>query len=485
MGSALETIYPFTPIWAQNLGITLYGLAWRQERLGGRFDEHVAAYRQRDRWSEEQMSAYVQRELERTLLQAFEAVPHYRGRWEAAGLWKGDIRGLKLRDLRHLPVVSKEDLRRRPEAFLSEDEAVRRRVRRQMTSGSSGTPITAVCTVEEHRQFIAAREVRSFAWAGGSIRSSRAMIGGRRVVPEALSAPPFHRYNAAERQVYLSAYHISPANVPAYVSALNRYRPRMLTGYAAAYTLLGRMMLERGMRLDYDPDALVLSSEKLTGEMKEMLQSAFRARAFEEYGAVENCVLATECEAGGLHAHPDFGILEIVDADGEPVPAEVPGRILCTSLIKAAQPLIRYEIGDIGMWSARRCACGRAHLPLLKELVGRLEDVVIGPDGREMVRFHGIFIGLPHVTEAQGIQEERAQFTVRLVPCPGFGDAETKLIRQRFQERLGPVEVRVEVVKTIPRGENGKFRAVISKLKTETPGLKRATPDAAMSCYRN
>ena len=41
---------------------------------------------------------------------------------------------------------------------------------------------------------------------------------------------------------------------------------------------------------------------------------------------------------------------------------------------------------------------------MLKEIVGRLEDVVVGPDGRRMVRFHGIFVGLPNVTEGQVVQ---------------------------------------------------------------------------------
>ena len=264
---------------------------------------------------------------------------------------RGDLARLDAAGLAALPVTSKHDLRRDPDAFVASAVRRRERLHRYSTSGSTGTPITAICTSDAHRRFLAARDVRSFGWAGASIRFPRAMVGGRMVVPRADSAGPFHRYNFAERQVYFSAYHISPSHVPAYVQGFNRYRPRLLTGYAHSYFFLARMMLAQGLQLDYRPDCLVLSSEKLTAEMKRVISLAFRARPFEEYGSVENCALATECEAGGMHVNPDFGVVEIVDERGAPVPPGVPGRILATGLLNEAQPLIRYDLGDIASWS--------------------------------------------------------------------------------------------------------------------------------------
>ena len=47
--------------------------------------------------------------------------------------------------------------------------------------------------------------------------------------------------------------------------------------------------------------------------------------------------------------------------------------------------------------------------------MGRLEDVVVGPDGREMVRFHWVFVDLPNVLEGQIVQETLERLTVKLV----------------------------------------------------------------------
>lgn len=459
-----ERFYDRAPVAIQNLGISGYGLFWRRHRFGGEFKRHVQGFRERDHWDMAVMQAYVEQRLRETLLWAFEQVPYYRETWGRAGVTREDLGAMSLDGLGGLPRLPKEHLRRAPEAFLAESAGRRRRLYRFASSGSTGTPVTAICSADAHRRFVAAREVRSFGWAGCSLRQPRSMIGGRHILPRGIARPPFHRYNLAERQVYFSAYHISHETVLDYVEAFNRYRPRVLTGYASSHYLLGRMMQERGRRLDYEPSAVILSSEKVTPEMRPVIEWAFRARVWEEYGAVENCVLATECEQGRLHVSPDFGVVEILNEAGRPAPPGQCGQIVCTSLLNEAQPLIRYEIGDLGAWSESACGCGRDQLPVLKELVGRLEDVVVGPDGRELVRFHGIFVGMSNVVEGQVIQEARDRFTVRVLTLETFGHGDEEEIRRRFADRLGPVKVVVERVRKIPRTERGKFRAVISQV---------------------
>lgn len=288
------------------------------------------------------------------------------------------------------------------------------------------------------------------------------------IAPGAHSRPPYYRYNWAERQVYFSAYHIKPSTLGSYIEGFNRYRPGLLTGYAYSHYLLARLLNDRGRKLEYRPDALVLSSEALTPEMKETIRTAFGARAYEEYGAVEQCALATECEHGSLHVNPDFGIVELADERGFPVPPGVEGRLICTSLLNEAQPFIRYDIGDVGVWADSSCPCGRAALPVLKELRGRIEDSVILADGSELVRFHGIFINMPHVLAGQIIQEALDFIRVKVICSNGFGAEDEILIRHRLTtERLGAVRVEIERAEDLDRTARGKIRAVISKVSPE------------------
>jgi phenylacetate-CoA ligase len=292
---------------------------------------------------------------------------------------------------------------------------------------------------------------------------SRAMIGGRLVVPKGHASPPFWRYNLAERQVYMSAFHISPVNAPHYVKALNHYRPDYLVGYASSHFFLARMIHEMGLDV-HQPKAVLTSSEKLTPEMRAMIESVYGCLVFDAYNGVEGSCLVSECEHHCLHISPDVGIVEILDDSGSPIsPGEI-GEVVTTGFLNFEQPLIRYKMGDLACYQEAPCPCGR-EMPVISELVGRLEDVVIGKDGREMVRFHGIFVGLPFVREGQVIQHDFAHFELRLVVDVGFGESEKEAIRKRFEERLGPVQLDFIVVNHIERTQNGKYKAVISHVK--------------------
>jgi phenylacetate-CoA ligase len=104
-------------------------------------------------------------------------------------------------------------------------------------------------------------------------------------------------------------------------------------------------------------------------------------------------------------------------------------------------------------------------MPIVDEIVGRTEDVVIGQDGREMVRFHGIFIGIPSIIEGQIIQHTLSSFEIKLVVATSLSKEENELIVTRMKSQLGNIEVTIHEVDSIPRTANGKFKAVISNVK--------------------
>jgi phenylacetate-CoA ligase len=97
-----------------------------------------------------------------------------------------------------------------------------------------------------------------------------------------------------------------------------------------------------------------------------------------------------------------------------------------------------------------------------------LEEVVTGPDGRQLVRFHGIFTDQPNIIEGQIIQESLTDFTVKVVGTERFSDRDADDIRSRMRQRLGAgAAVRVERVESIPRTSSGKFIAVVSKIRSQ------------------
>ena len=163
-----------------------------------------------------------------------------------------------------------------------------------------------------------------------------------------------------------------------------------------------------------------------------------------------------------MHIVPDVGIVELYNEKGEPCkPGEV-GELVSTGLLNFDQPLLRYKIGDLVKLSEdQNCPCGR-QMPIVDEIVGRIEDIVIGPDGREMRRFNRVFIDIGCVLEGQVVQHEVDKFEIKLVVSSKPSESDIQTIKNRMISQLGEIEVQVNVVDTIPRGPNGKFKAVIS-----------------------
>jgi len=464
MAKWMDRLYAVAPVWVQQLGINAYGWYWARRRMGKFFEQMWRQYVERETWPRARMQEFVERQLRAQVQRAYREVPYYRQAFRQHGVTEELIENFRPENLPQLPLLEKAVVRADSRALLTE-RAARNPPKAFQTSGTTGTPICVYWDSATHQHHIAVREARSYRWAGVSMRDSRSVIGGRLVVPRAQSKPPFWRYNRWEQQVYLSAFHISPANVPDYAAALNRFRPVAMTGYASGNFFLARLIGELGLEV-HSPKAIITESEPLEPHMRAVVESVFGAKAYQEYGSVENCALATECERGRLHVHPDFGYVEILHPDGKPAPPGESGELVLTGFANTNQIFIRYRIGDLAAWAVEPCPCGREALPTLSQLVGRLEDTVVGLDGREMVRFHGLFVDLPGVAEGQVVQEDLDRFIVNVVPAKSFSTSDRETIRKRMVTRLGPgTAVEVRELESIPREPNGKFRAVISRVK--------------------
>jgi len=140
------------------------------------------------------------------------------------------------------------------------------------------------------------------------------------------------------------------------------------------------------------------------------------------------------------------------------------GDFICTGLLNADMPLIRYRVGDRGALPAQpvNCPCGRT-LPLLAQVEGRIDDVILTPDGRRVGRLSPVWKELP-IREAQVIQEVRHKVRLRYIPAPEFTPAAQQEMVEKLRARIGPMEVNLEPMEEIPRDANGKFRSIVCKL---------------------
>ena len=106
--------------------------------------------------------------------------------------------------------------------------------------------------------------------------------------------------------------------------------------------------------------AVLSSSESLSADDRNMLESAWNCDVFDHYGMTETGLGgAVECEAHqGMHIRENDLYFEVVDADGRKVPDGVIGELVVTTLTRRGMPFIRYRTGDDAILTGERCPCG-------------------------------------------------------------------------------------------------------------------------------
>jgi len=458
MKKITDKIYAKSPVALQNVIISTYGYYWKNRRLGKEFKQQLEEFKKREKFTKKEWEQYQTIELRKLLIHAFKTVPFYTDKYKKAGFALADFENFKLSDLSKLPYLEKEELRKFGKTTLL--SSVRKKGKFYSSSGSTGTPISVYFSKKFHQIWNAAYEVRVRNWAGVNYKMARGMIGGRRILPDAQVKPPFYRYNAAEKQTYFSAYHLSEKTTPNYVEGLVKNKVEYMVGYAMSIYMLADFILKLNIRAP-KLVAVLTSSEKLTPIMRRTIEKAFQCKVFDAYSGVEACGLISENSNDDLLFSPDTGIMEVVDSKGKQVDFGKNGEVIATGLLNFDQPLIRYRIGDYVKLSKDQ----NSLMLKVDEIEGRVEDVIIGKDGQKMVRFHGLFVNIPLLKSAQVIQKSLDDIQINLMVEDGFDKSNERLIAQRLISQLGEQNVFFNYLKEIPKSKNGKFKAVISLLK--------------------
>ncbi|HET7451546.1 MAG TPA: AMP-binding protein [Thermoanaerobaculia bacterium] len=449
--------YHRLPAPARDAVSSLKGAWLRSWRYGPETEALVERALERDAWPPEAWKAWREERLARVLHRAATRVPFYRKHWEERRRG-GDRRSWER--LENWPLLTKDRLRAAPRAFLA-DDVDPRRMYRERTSGTTGLPLDLWWSRETVRAWFAIYEARIRRWNGVDRRDRWAILGGQPVVHPDARHPPFWVSNRPMRQLYLSANHVSPETAGLFVAELARRRPTHLVGYPSSLAFLAREAARQGLARPASLRVVVTNAEPLLPGQREAIAEGLCPEVRETYGMAEIAAAGSECPAGALHEWPEVGWIETWKDDAD-VAAEAgePGRLVCTTLLNRDMPLVRYAVGDRGRApAAGGCACGR-RLPVFAAIEGRSNDLLIAPDGRRVFWVNPVFYGLP-VREAQVVQQAPDAIRVRVVAAPGFGGSARRAIEEGLRLRLGSVRVAVEECDAIPRGPNGKFRAVV------------------------
>jgi phenylacetate-CoA ligase len=269
------------------------------------------------------------------------------------------------------------------------------------------------------------------------------------------------------RTSLLPAFEMSEAKIDQFIEDILRVRPAMLFGYPSALSLIAGRAQSRGVPMDrLGIRVAFVTSEKLYDHQRQTIESVFGCPVANGYGGRDAGFIAHQCPQGSMHITAEDIIVEIIDAEGEVLPAGEAGEIVITHLATRDFPFIRYRTGDIGVLSTEACSCGRG-LPVLKDIQGRSTDFIVAQDGTIMHGLALIYIirDLESVEQFKIVQESKELTRVEIVANDRFNERDSRTIEMGFKQRLGEsVEIDVSTVREIAPEASGKTRYVVSRV---------------------
>lgn len=407
--------------------------------------------------------------LRRVLRHAATTVPFYRE--HLAGICIEDIRTIA--DLPRLPTLGKSDIRAH-EPTMQSERFRGRWLHTKKTSGSTGVPLQ-VRLDDVGMGWKRACTLRSDEWSGWSRGQRVAKVWGN---------PEYRRHGFKgrlrnllfDRAIHLDTLRMDEAALRRFAAQVHRTRPALIFGHAHSVFLLADFLKTQNLPV-HQPRGIITTAMVLHDWERQRIETVFGCPVTNRYGCEEVSLIACECDRHrGLHVNADGVIVEVIK-DGRPAPPETPGAIVVTDLANFAMPLIRYQVGDVGILSRRQCECGRG-LPILEAIEGREADYVVTAAGELISGIsltENFAVLVPGVAQIQIVQEEVRRFVFRIVRAADFTAASERKIAALVAERFGHgTEHRCEFVERIPQEPSGKYRFCISHVRTPHTGGRAA-----------
>jgi phenylacetate-CoA ligase len=456
----LLPIYHHLPAPLRDLAVSARGwpLARLRRSAWVRDERALGARLERDLPAAEAMAAVRLRAM---LVHAGRTVPHWARLFRGARFEPERVRTPA--DLRRLPILERDLVRSVWHDFQSSAVSDRSAIF-TATSGTTGGALRVRATPEAYGRTWA-QLLRHWRWAGLAPDDWRITVFGAEVVPRTRDPRRLWVYNLAERQILLSAYHLAPRRADRYRALLER-RPLPVEGFPSVLRDLAFVL---GPARPGRPRARVVltTGEALTPETRALVAEAFGAPVMDHYGQDEKVGFILECPAGTYHQVVEYGVLEVVDELGEPVPRGVEGHLVWTGLVNHAMPLIRYRIGDEGALAPddTPCACGISYPAVVPTLTRGGDSLRLAGGQRVSPRLlNQLLKECGSFAAAQFVQDGPDTVTILAEPArtPAESEREARALARRLETRFGgAVRFRGQVVREIGRDPSAKRRLVV------------------------
>jgi phenylacetate-CoA ligase len=338
------------------------------------YENILGMFMESQHWPPDVMLDFQRSQLDQLLRHARANVPFYKTRLDCMFRKDDSIDWERWNDI---PIVTREDLRdHRDEMQAQLLPPGHGKISTASSSGSTGVPITVSFPRIAFTAGQAAWQ-RMYRAHGFDAFKRRAQF--KLILPNG-SLPGAEPYDDSSATAQHKDFYIDRRALPEEkLAQLARCKIDLLIDTPISLEILARVNLMQRAPLRFQGAEGI--GMGFTDIQRRLIMESFGARCLSPYSSKEGALMASECPVSHwFHVTAETLLLECLDQNGKHVQTGEAGRAVITPFFYSAQPLIRYDQGDI-IVPGPACPCG-CTLPTIKTIEGRSDPIFRFP-GRE------------------------------------------------------------------------------------------------------
>jgi phenylacetate-CoA ligase len=241
-----------------------------------------------------------------------------------------------------------------------------------------------------------------------------------------------------------------------------------INGYTSAIVQFAKYLEEKEVVLSEVCPTLkccIVTSEMLYEKDRLLLEKQFNIPIVNEYGAAEVGLIAFKNLENEWQVNSETILVEILDDNNNPLPYGEEGKIVITSFYNKAHPIIRYELGDIGVLDKK----STPKKPILKQLLGRTSDIISLPSGKKAAGLTFYYITKTIIEDEAKVKEfvitqlELNRFKITYVSDDNLTETQKQQIALAVETYLeANLNLEFEKVEELIRAKSGKLKQFTS-----------------------
>jgi phenylacetate-CoA ligase len=299
-----QKIYNLTPNFIQNLLISLYNYKAYKVRCGGEYNYFLKKFKQNRNLSRKELEAINQKRYREFILKAIDKSAYYKE------LYNVIENPEDIRNIRKLPIVSKEDLRSNIDDVVIQTNE---KLGKSKTGGTTGKSLQVYTRrVNQQERFAMLDDFRGRF--GYELGKKTAWFSGKTLLTNRdIKKNRFWKTDVFNKVRYYSTFHIKDEYLKYYVEDLIKFQPEYLSGFPSTMYDIAKYGLKHNYNFPVNiVKAVFPTAESVTPNMRQTIETFFKTKMYDQYASSEGAPFIFECKQGNLHLELQSGVFVVL-----------------------------------------------------------------------------------------------------------------------------------------------------------------------------